>query len=55
MTAVRVSMIDCYVARPVTAGFEFLVLRRSGAGRSPGAWEAVHGHLEAGSAAYGMA
>ena len=41
-------MIDCYVARPVTAGFEFLVLRRSGAGRSPGAWEAVQGHLEGG-------
>lgn len=48
MTDVRVSMIDLYVARRVAAGFEFLVLRRSGAGRSPGAWEAVHGHLEAG-------
>lgn len=46
MTAVRVSMIDLYVARPAGAGFEFLVLRRSGRGRSPGAWEAVHGHLD---------
>ena len=48
MTDVRVSMIDLYVARPVGAGFEFLVLRRSGGGRSRGAWEVVHGHLEVG-------
>ncbi len=48
MTEVRVSMVDLYVARPVGAGFEFLVLRRSGQGRSPGAWEVVHGHLERG-------
>ena len=48
MTQVRVSMIDLYVARPDGAGFEFLVLRRSARGRSPGAWEAVHGHLEGG-------
>jgi dATP pyrophosphohydrolase len=48
MTDVRVSMIDLYVARPAGAGFELLVLRRSGRGRSPGAWEVVHGHLEEG-------
>jgi dihydroneopterin triphosphate diphosphatase len=48
MTDIRVSMIDLYVARPVAAGFEFLVLQRSAQGRSPGAWEAVHGHLEGG-------
>jgi 8-oxo-dGTP pyrophosphatase MutT (NUDIX family) len=41
-------MVDLYVARPSAAGFEFLVLRRSDAGRSPGAWEVVHGHLDAG-------
>jgi 8-oxo-dGTP pyrophosphatase MutT (NUDIX family) len=41
-------MIDLYVARPIAAGFEFLVLRRGARGRSPGAWEAVHGHLEEG-------
>jgi len=41
-------MIDLYVARPAGAGFHFLVLRRSASGRSPGAWEAVHGHLEEG-------
>ncbi len=48
MTGIRVSMIDLYVARPVAAGFEFLVLRRSPTGRSPGAWEVVHGHLDDG-------
>jgi len=48
MTSVRVAMVDLYVARPIGAGFEFLVLRRSARGRSPGAWEAVHGHLEPG-------
>jgi len=41
-------MIDLYVARPNGDRLEFLVLRRSGRGRSPGAWEAVHGHLEEG-------
>lgn len=41
-------MVDLYVARPVEAGFEFLLLRRGGRGRSAGAWEAVHGHLEPG-------
>jgi 8-oxo-dGTP pyrophosphatase MutT (NUDIX family) len=41
-------MVDLYVARPAGAGFEFLVLRRSARGRSPGAWEVVHGHLEQG-------
>jgi 8-oxo-dGTP pyrophosphatase MutT (NUDIX family) len=50
VTRVRVSMIDLYVARPAAGGLEFLVLRRSGRGRSPGAWEAVHGHLEEGEA-----
>lgn len=48
MTDVRVSMVDLYVARPAGAGFEFLVLRRSDRGRSPGAWEVVHGRVEQG-------
>jgi len=41
-------MIDLYVVRPNGDRLDFLVLRRSGRGRSPGAWEAVHGHLEEG-------
>lgn len=48
MTAIRVSMIDLYVARPAPAGLEFLLLRRGPRGRSPGAWEVVHGHLDEG-------
>ena len=30
------------------AALECLVLRRSGAGRCPGSWEVVHGHIEPG-------
>jgi len=41
-------MIDLYVARPSPAGLEFLLLRRGPHGRSPGAWEVVHGHLDEG-------
>jgi len=41
-------MIDLYVARPAPAGLEFLLLRRGPHGRSPGAWEVVHGHLDEG-------
>lgn len=48
MTTIRVSLVDVYVVRPGTDGPEYLVLRRSAGGRCPGAWEAVHGHIEAG-------
>ncbi|HET9292943.1 MAG TPA: NUDIX domain-containing protein [Gemmatimonadales bacterium] len=48
MTAIRVSLVDVYVVRPARGGLEFLVLRRSPTGgRCAGAWEAVHGHIEA--------
>jgi 8-oxo-dGTP pyrophosphatase MutT (NUDIX family) len=48
MTAVRVSLVDVYVVRPGRGGLEFLALRRSPkGGRCAGAWEAVHGHIEA--------
>jgi 8-oxo-dGTP pyrophosphatase MutT (NUDIX family) len=48
VTAIRVSLVDVYVVRPGPGGFEFLVLRRSPkGGRCAGAWEAVHGHIEA--------
>ncbi len=47
MTAVRVSLVDVYVLRPSgPASVEVLALRRSAAGRSPGAWETVHGHID---------
>lgn len=47
MTAVRVSLVDVYVLRPAGQGsIELLALRRSAAGRCPGAWETVHGHID---------
>ena len=65
MTDVRVEIVDVYVlrfrpepqrgmagpARPRTAGGpEVLVLRRAAGLRSPGTWESVHGHIDAGEA-----
>jgi len=48
VTSVQVSFIDAYLLRSGAAGFEVLVLRRAPGGRSPGSWEAVHGHIEPG-------
>ncbi|HYL55683.1 MAG TPA: NUDIX domain-containing protein [Gemmatimonadales bacterium] len=48
MTDVRVSFVDAYVLRRGHDGPEVLVLRRAPGGRSPGSWETVHGHIEAG-------
>jgi 8-oxo-dGTP pyrophosphatase MutT (NUDIX family) len=48
MTEVRVSFVDAYVLRRGHDGPEVLVLRRAPGGRSPGSWETVHGHIEAG-------
>lgn len=48
MTSVQVSFIDAYLLRPGGSGLEVLVLRRAPGGRSPGSWETVHGHIEAG-------
>jgi dihydroneopterin triphosphate diphosphatase len=50
MTDVRVAFVDAYLLRPsgTGGGFEVLVLRRAPAGRSPGSWETVHGHIETG-------
>ena len=44
-------MVDVYVLRQVPGGLEALVLRRSTAGRSPGSWECVHGHIDDGETA----
>ena len=48
MTDIRVNFIDAYLLRPGGSGLEVLVLRRASGGRSPGSWETVHGHIEAG-------
>ncbi len=47
MTDVRTMIVDVYVLRLAPGGRppDVLVLRRSAAGRSPGTWETVHGHI----------
>jgi 8-oxo-dGTP pyrophosphatase MutT (NUDIX family) len=47
MTSVRTSLVDVYVLRGEGTSLECLALRRGQAGRCPGSWEAVHGHIEA--------
>jgi dATP pyrophosphohydrolase len=42
-----VALVDVYCLRGQGERLEALVLRRS-SGRSPGSWEAVHGHIEDG-------
>ena len=46
MTGVRAGLVDLYPLRLGPDGLEALVLRRGPAGRCPGSWEAVHGHVE---------
>ena len=54
MTDARVEIVDVYVLRfaPAAAGRgpEVLALRRAPGLRSPGTWETVHGHVNAGEA-----
>lgn len=45
---VRVSLIDLYVLRGAGPELRVLVLRRAAGTRCTGAWEVVHGHIEAG-------
>lgn len=45
---VRVSLIDLYVLRGAGPDLRCLVLRRASGTRCTGAWEVVHGHIEAG-------
>lgn len=50
MTAapLRVAYIDLLVLRGAAEQLEVLCLRRGPTGRSPGSWEAVHGHIDPG-------
>ena len=48
MTSIQVSFVDVYVVRPNGPALDVLALRRAPGGRSPGSWETVHGHVEAG-------
>jgi dATP pyrophosphohydrolase len=48
MTRVVVSIVDVYPIRQRHEALEVLLLRRGRGTRCTGAWEAVHGHIEAG-------
>jgi 8-oxo-dGTP pyrophosphatase MutT (NUDIX family)/nucleoside-triphosphatase THEP1 len=48
MTQVVPGVVDVYVIRPLSEGWQVLVLQRALETRCPGAWEAVHGRIEDG-------
>jgi 8-oxo-dGTP pyrophosphatase MutT (NUDIX family) len=48
VTEAHVLFVDLYALRQAPHGLEVLVLRRGPNGRSPGAWETVHGTIERG-------
>lgn len=48
MTRIAVSIVDVYPVRRREGTLEVLLLRRAAGTRCTGAWEAVHGHIEAG-------
>jgi len=45
---IRIAYVDLLVFRGAGEQLEVLCLRRGPGGRSPGSWEAVHGHIEPG-------
>ncbi|MDQ8155411.1 MAG: NUDIX domain-containing protein [Gemmatimonadota bacterium] len=45
---VRAGVVDVFVVRPASRGWQHLALRRAAATRCPGTWEAVHGRIERG-------
>lgn len=50
MAEVSAGVVDVYVIDPHTTPWMVLTLQRAADTRCPGAWEAVHGHIEAGEA-----
>lgn len=48
MTELRIGVVDVFVVRPLPAGWRVLALKRAVGTRCPGAWETVHGRIEAG-------
>ena len=48
MTSIEVGTVDVFVIRALVDGWRVLALRRRIGTRCPGAWEPVHGHIEAG-------
>jgi len=51
----RVAYVDVIVLRESGPTLEVLCLRRGPHGRSPGSWEAVHGHIDPGETAVATA
>ena len=51
----RVAYVDVLVLRGAGPTLEILCLRRGPHGRSPGSWEAVHGHIDPGETAVATA
>jgi 8-oxo-dGTP pyrophosphatase MutT (NUDIX family) len=47
-TPIHVAYVDVLVLRGAAEDLEVLCLRRGAKGRSPGSWEAVHGHIDPG-------
>lgn len=47
MSSIAVRYVDVYPIRRAGAAWELLTLRRASGTRCTGAWEVVHGHLEA--------
>ena len=52
MSDVKASLISVYLLREAPAGLEVLLLQRGPDHRFPGDWQGVHGHIEAGEAAW---
>lgn len=48
MAEARIATVDAYILRRVRDAWETLLLRRAAGTRCTGAWEAVHGRIEAG-------
>lgn len=48
VTRVEVGVVDVYVVDPHASPWCALALKRGAGTRCPGAWEAVHGHIESG-------
>ena len=47
MTAVVPGVVDVYVIRPLPEGWKVLTVQRANDTRCPGAWETIHGRLDA--------
>ena len=48
VTGILAGVVDVYVIRPLAEGWKILAVQRSKDTRCPGAWETVHGRLDAG-------